>query len=130
MFQAAGFHVGIYSQNVELLKNWYCNTFDFECIHQLLKTGRSPIFFLRKDELVLEILPSSESAIKRSLKAQGLSHLAFRVESFAEAKSFLEKHNIFIENERLTSNSWKIGYFQDLEGNWIEIYEIKNGKII
>ena len=123
MFRSIACHIGIYAYDVEALKDWYCRILDFQMVHCLLKADRPPIYFLRKDDLLLELLPTREARQNRMLTAPGISHVAFRVEDFNSVLASLEANGITVENVRSTSNGWNIGYFRDIENNWIEIYE-------
>ncbi len=129
MLRPVGCHVGIYAADVEALKHWYEDVLGFRVVHQLLKTGRPPIYFLEKGDLRIELLPSKKERIGRALDEPGLSHFAFRLDDFSEAKEYLESKGVFIEGERQTTNGWRIGYFRDIEDNWIELFEILTDEI-
>jgi catechol 2,3-dioxygenase-like lactoylglutathione lyase family enzyme len=124
MFRPIGSHVGIYSPNVESLRDWYRDVLGFRETDRLLKGGRPPIYFLEKEGLRIEILPSTKDGADRGLDEPGLSHMAFQLDDFSKAKEYLESRGILIEDERRTTNGWRIGYFQDIENNWIELFEI------
>ena len=71
--------------------------------------------------VVIEILPTSSSQQKRELSDPGYSHIGIVVEDFERATSTLQSKGIEPQDVRTTSNGWTIGYFEDPEGNRLEI---------
>ena len=115
-------HVGLYAADPVGLAKWYIDTLGFEVVRTLEKEGRPPIYFLKGDRgLVIEILPTHAARPARELSDPGYSHLGLIVEDFDQAAASLQSKGVSLSNVRQTSNGWTIGYFDDPEGNRLEI---------
>lgn len=115
-------HIGIYSKNPAALSEWYGEVLGFTVVRTLKKEGRPPIFFMKGETgVVIEILPTSSTQQKRELSDPGYSHIGIVVEDFDRAASTLQSKGIEPHDIRTTSNGWTIGYFEDPEGNRLEI---------
>jgi len=55
------------------------------------------------------------------LNHPGFSHIGLFVDDFKKMESVLKKKGIILDGVRETSNGWRIGYFEDPEGNTWEI---------
>lgn len=117
-------HIGIYARNPETLAEWYRDTLNLTVVRKLEKVGRPPIFFLKSEEGgEIEILPTTEERRTRELKEPGFSHIGIVIDNFEEFASYLESKGISLYGVRDTSQGWKIGYFEDPEGNVLEIVQ-------
>jgi catechol 2,3-dioxygenase-like lactoylglutathione lyase family enzyme len=115
-------HIGVYAQDTQALAEWYASTLGFHVVRTLEKEGRPPIYFLAADEGgEIEILPTEEPHATRSLNQGGFSHIGLVIDDFEATESRLDGKGIRLDGVRETSNGWKIGYFQDPEGNTIEL---------
>ena len=115
-------HVGIYARDTQALADWYADVLGFRVVRTLEKEGRPPIFFLAAAEGgEVEILPTQEGHLDRSLTQGGFSHIGLVIDDFEATESGLNEKGIRLEGVRETSNGWKIGYFQDPERNTIEL---------
>jgi len=115
-------HLGIYAADSEGLSQWYRERLGFAVVRKLEKEGRPPIYFLKAEAgWEIEILPSPSSPRKRDLTDPGYSHIGLVVEDFDQTAAFLESRGISLHDVRATSIGWKIGYFEDPEGNRLEI---------
>ena len=115
-------HFGLYAYDPEALAKWYEKSVGLRVVRCLEKEGRLPVYFLAgAGEAELEILPTQQSRINRDLMSPGFSHVGFIVEDFEEARGRLAAKAVALHDIRETSNGWKIGYFEDPEGNRIEI---------
>ena len=104
------------------LAKWYIETLGFEVVRTLEKEGRPPIYFLKGSQgLVIEILPTGAVRPVRELSDPGYSHIGLIVEDFDQTASALQSKGVSLFNVRQTSNGWTIGYFDDPEGNRLEI---------
>jgi catechol-2,3-dioxygenase len=120
-------HVGIYAKDVEALAKWYITVLNLKVTRKLEKPGRPPIYFLKSDEgLEIEILPTIKEGKTRDLEDKGLSHIGIVVEDFDTVASQLASKGISLHGVRYTSIGWKIGYFEDPEGNILEIVQRGN----
>lgn len=115
-------HIGLFASDPVALAEWYIGALDFTVIRTLEKEGRPPIYFLKGDRgLVLEILPTNAQRSARELSDPGFSHIGIIVDDFDQAASSLQSKGITLFDVRQTSNGWTIGYFDDPEGNRLEI---------
>lgn len=119
-------HLGIHAKDPEALSDWYCDTLGLEVTQKLEKSGRPPVYFLRSEVGggKIEILPIIQENEKgRELKTSGFTHIGFTTNDFKEAIAYLGSRGISLHGVRDTSRGWKIGYFEDPEGNTIEIVQ-------
>ncbi|HEY47059.1 MAG TPA: VOC family protein [Anaerolineae bacterium] len=115
-------HIGIFARDTVALSRWYLETLGFKVIRTLEKEGRPPIFFLKGEKgMVIEILPTTSSHVARELSDPGYSHIGLVVQDFDQAASSLQSKGVSLHDVRTTSNGWTIGYFNDPEGNRLEI---------
>ncbi|MBW2121499.1 MAG: VOC family protein [Deltaproteobacteria bacterium] len=115
-------HLGIYANDSEGLSRWYREKLGFSVVRKLEKEGRPPIYFLEGEGgWQIEILPSPSPPHKRELTDPGYSHVGLVVEDFDRTAGLLQSKGISLHDVRDTSNGWKIGYFEDPEGNRLEI---------
>jgi len=115
-------HVGVYAQDTNALADWYIDTLGFRVVRTLEKEGRPPIYFLSAPQGgQIEILPTQEPRAERSLSQGGFSHVGLTVDDFSISEANLAAKGIHLEGVRKTSNGWTIGYFDDPEGNTIEL---------
>lgn len=115
-------HFGLYAHDPEALARWYAKSVGLRIVRCLEKEGRPPVYFLAgAGDAEIEILPTQEARIDRDLTSPGFSHLGFVVEDFDAEQRRLAAEGIPLRGVRETSNGWKIGYFEDPEGNRIEI---------
>ena len=115
-------HVGVYARDPVALANWYIETLGFAVVRTLEKEGRPPIYFLQAEQgLVIEILPTGASPQARELSDPGYSHIGLVVEDFDQTAAVLASKGVSLSNVRQTSNGWTIGYFDDPEGNKLEV---------
>jgi len=124
-------HIGIFAHNTKLLASWYESVLGMKIVQTLLKEGRPPIYFLRgEEEIEVEILPSSLKRLKRKLNDPGCSHLAILVKDFEKSAKSLREKGIDLHDIRTTSHGWTVGYFQDLEGNDLELVYRPQGRMV
>jgi catechol 2,3-dioxygenase-like lactoylglutathione lyase family enzyme len=115
-------HIGIYARDVVGLSQWYIEKLDFTVVRTLEKEGRPPIYFLKGvTGMVIEILPTSSARVPKELSDPGYSHIGIVVDDFDQAQSSLLSKGVPIFDVRKTSNGWTIGYFNDPEGNRLEL---------
>jgi len=114
-------HFGIYAHDTESLADWYRKTLGFSVVRTIEKEGRPPIFFLAAGGGEIELLPTDEPRVERKLNHAGFSHIGIVVEDFEKTERMLREKGVILEGVRKTSNGWMIGYFEDPEGNALEI---------
>jgi catechol 2,3-dioxygenase-like lactoylglutathione lyase family enzyme len=119
-------HLGIYAKDCEALASWYRIFLNLKVVRKLEKSGRPPIYFLKSNEsMEIEILPTTKERKNRVLEDQGFSHIGIVVDNFDDFASYLKSKGISLHDVRYTSAGWKIGYFEDPEGNVLEIVQRK-----
>ena len=115
-------HIGLYASDPVKLADWYIEKLGLEVVRTLEKEGRPPIYFLQAEQgMVIEILPTNAERSTRELSDPGYSHIGLIVEDFEQAAASLQDKGVTLSNVRQTSNGWTIGYFDDPEGNRLEI---------
>jgi glyoxylase I family protein len=115
-------HLGIYAKDPEALSQWYREKLGFSVVRKLEKEGRPSIYFLKGEGgWEVEILPSALSPRQKELTAPGYSHIGLVVDDFEKTNRFLESKGVSLHDVRSTSNGWTIGYFEDPEGNFLEV---------
>ncbi|MGM0366225.1 MAG: VOC family protein [Actinomycetota bacterium] len=125
-------HLGIYSKNTKKLADWYSDVLGMEVAFKISKDlPEKSIYFLKgADGTVVEILPSNNKDNARDLDDPGYSHIGITVDNFDKAAKALKDKGVVLKNVRNTSIGWTIGYFNDPDGNILEIvYRPKGGKI-
>ena len=118
-------HVGIYAQDSAALASWYANTLDLQEIRRIERgEGKSPVVFLQGAlGAVVEILPTDAAKSCRELNSPGFTHLGIVIEDFDAQVARLGALGIEVNDVRSTSNGWTIGYFNDPEGNILELVQ-------
>ena len=115
-------HIGLHARNTTALAEWYVGTVGLHIVRRLEKPSRPTIYFLAAaGGGEIEILPTEETRAERALNAPGLSHIGLVVEDFEATEAHLGENGVHLQGVRDTSNGWRIGYFEDPEGNTLEI---------
>jgi len=115
-------HIGVYARDSVSLSQWYIDKLGFTVVRTLEKEGRPPIFFLKGEKgMVIEILPTTSNRTTRELSDPGYSHIGLVVDDLDLALTSLQSKGVSLYDVRKTSNGWTIGYFNDPEGNRLEI---------
>jgi len=118
-------HIGIYAQDSVALAGWYANTLDLQEVRRIERgEGKSPVVFLQGTSgAVVEILPTDSQKRPRELNSPGFTHLGIVIEDFDAQVARLAALGIDVNGVRSTSNGWTIGYFNDPEGNILELVQ-------
>jgi len=118
-------HVGIYAQDSAALATWYAKTLDLQEVRRIERgEGKSPVVFLQGGSgAVIEILPTNEAKRRRELNSPGFTHLGIVIEDMDAQVARLATLSIEVSGVRSTSNGWTIGYFNDPEGNILELVQ-------
>ena len=125
-------HIGIHSKNTKKLSDWYCNTLGLEAAYEIKKDQpEKSIYFLKGLKgTIIEILPSNDVENERGLNDVGFSHIGITVDNFKQVEEQLKARGVVFDNIRETSIGWTIGYFNDPDGNTLEIvYRPENENI-
>jgi len=118
-------HIGIYARDSAALASWYANTLDLQEVRRIERgEGKPPVVFLQgASGVVVEILPTDAADTGRELNSPGFTHLGIVVEDIDAHVARLATLGIEVKGVRSTSNGWTIGYFNDLEGNILELVQ-------
>jgi len=117
-------HVGIYAQDTAKLSEWYARVLGLSERRRIEKEGRPPIVFLGGETgAVVEILPTETAPAARDLTCPGFTHLGIAVDDLDAERERLAALGVEMWGVRATSNGWKIGYFNDPEGNILELVQ-------
>lgn len=115
-------HIAIQAKDPTALSKWYCEALNLEIVYELIDRKNRPFYFLRSKngDCMIEILATENERKERLLEDPGYSHVCFKVEDFDRTVLELRSKGISID-ERTTKHGWKIGFFRDPEGNFLEI---------
>jgi len=118
-------HIGVYAKDTAGLAGWYANALQLREVRRIERgDGRMPVLFLQgEDGAVVEFLPTDETADRRELKSPGFTHLGIVVDDLNEEVARLKSLGVEVRDIRETSNGWTIGYFDDPEGNILELVQ-------
>lgn len=120
-------HIALICSNYEASKDFYVNKLGFSIIKETNREERKSYKLdLRLGSLQLELFSFPNPPKRVSFpEASGLRHLAFGVESIEKTKEQLIAKGIPVEEVRLdTITNKKFTFFQDPDGQPLEIYEI------
>lgn len=120
-------HIALICSNYEASKDFYVNKLGFSIIKETNREERKSYKLdLRLGSLQLELFSFPNPPKRVSFpEAAGLRHLAFGVESIEKTKEQLIAKGIPVEEVRLdTITNKKFTFFQDPDGQPLEIYEI------
>ena len=114
-------HFAIAAKDTARLAQWYRDVLGFTVIYDNKK--EPPTFFVRLGAgSTMEMIPASEAARgTRKTNDPGLSHFALSVASFDAAQADLKAKGIELRDIRDASRGVKVGYFDDPEGNLVQV---------
>ena len=114
-------HFAIAALDSKALADWYIKLFGLRVIFD---NGKQPPTFLLKapDGMVIEILPATSGAkTDYNQSAAGFRHLAVTVDDYEAAETHLREHGITEFIERRESETSKLLFFRDPEGNILHL---------
>ena len=114
-------HFAIAAADSKMLAEWYANLFGLRVVYD---NGKQPPTFLLKaaDGTVLEILPATSGGKSDyGQTAAGFRHLAVTVDNFDDAERYLKEQGITKFIERRESETSKLLFFRDPEGNILHL---------
>ena len=119
-------HIAVICSNWDAAREFYVNKLGFELIREVYRPAQNDYLrMLRLGETTLELFirPDAPRRVNNP-EAQGLRHLAFRVEDAVAAAAWLNSRGIETEpiREDLV-NGGKFTFFKDPDGLPLEIHE-------
>ena len=114
-------HFAIAALDSRALADWYIKLFGLRVVFD---NGEQPPKLLLKapDGMVLEILPATGGAkTEYSLTAAGFRHLAVMVDDYDAAEVHLKQHGVTEFIERRETETGKLLFFRDPEGNILHL---------
>ena len=120
-------HIALICSNYEVSKDFYVNKLGFSIIRETNRTERNSYKLdLKLGALQLELFSFPNPPKRTSFpEAAGLRHISFGVENIESTRQELIQKGIVVEEIRtdlLTAK--KFTFFQDPDGQPLEIYEI------
>lgn len=114
-------HFAVAAKDTAKLSHWYRDLLGFTVAYDNKK--EPPTFFVRLGAgSMLELIPASEAARQaRRTNEPGMSHFAVSVGNFEAAQADLKAKGIELRDVREASRGVKVGYFDDPEGNLVQI---------
>lgn len=135
-------HTGIYVSDIELMRNFYCDTFNLSVEVHAIEEGEYIETVLGKKgikievyklstqdnclvELIKTMSPVEDSNISKMIYSKGTYHLAFTVNNIDELYQRLRAKGITFLSEPKVSYDGKavVCFCQDPENNYIELVE-------
>jgi catechol 2,3-dioxygenase-like lactoylglutathione lyase family enzyme len=113
-------HIGLMAKSPETLTQWYVNTLEFR---EIFRTeGENPIVFVAGAQSgILEFIPYPEGFDIPASKDRRI-HFAISVEDFDAAAEKLDRAGVqFPDPPFDLFHGGKTVFFQDPEGNWLQI---------
>ena len=114
-------HFAVAAKDTARLARWYQDMLGFTVAYDNKKDP--PTFFVRLGAgSMLELIPATD-AVRGGRKTNdpGMSHFAVSVGNFDAAQADLTAKGIPVRDIRDASRGVKVGYFDDPEGNLIQI---------
>jgi glyoxylase I family protein len=119
-------HVAIICSDYEKAMDFYVNKLGFSLIREPHRPQQGDILImLQSGETVLELFIKPDAPARvNDPEAQGLRHLAFRVENMDEAVAWLHSRGVETEPVRVdTINGGRFTFFKDPDGLPLELHE-------
>ena len=114
-------HMAIAAKDTAALARWYQDRLGFTVAYDNKKDP--PTIFVRLGEgSLLEIIPASqEPRRERKTSDPGMSHFAISVQDFEAVQADLTAKGIEVRDIREASRGVKVGFFEDPEGNLVQV---------
>ena len=119
-------HTAIICSDYEKAMDFYVNKLGFSLIREAHRPQQGDILImLQSGETVLELFIRTDAPARvNNPEAQGLRHLAFRVENMDEAVAWLHSRGVETEPVRVdTINGGRFTFFKDPDGLPLELHE-------
>ncbi len=121
-------HVAIICSNYPRSKHFYSEILKFTIISEHYRAERKSykLDLALPDGSQLELFSFNNAPIRPSYpEAQGLRHLAFKVNSVENSKTYLESHGVDVEEIREDEiTGKKLTFFADPDGLPLELYAL------
>jgi len=121
-------HVAIICSNYPRSKHFYSEILKLSIINEHYRAERKSfkLDLALPDSSQLELFSFNDAPSRPSYpEAQGLRHLAFKVSSVENSKTYLESHGIDVEEIRVDETTGKkFTFFADPDGLPLELYAL------
>jgi len=115
-------HFCISARDPESLAKWYREVLGLDLVSEGRTRAGTPMYFLGSaNDTCIEILCASDEGLKEFIGNPGHSHICFLVDDFDKVYEYLKSKKVHFREVRDTIQGWKIAYFDDPEGNMLEI---------
>ncbi len=113
-------HLGVYSKNVEVLKDWYINLFGWK---QVYTNEEKRIYFVKADDgVMIEFCQSTDDGGIHGEKATGLRHIAISVDDFEDAVKRVRNVGAeIITDAAISAKGVGTMFFKDPDGNVLHL---------
>ena len=111
-------HLAIFSNNTEVLKNWYMEMFGFT---QAYDNGKGTYFLRAQDGAMIEFVMTEELQDAQSAKLSGIRHIAIAVDDFEGMVEKLTNAKVEVVTEPTESKGIKTFFFRDPAGNVLHL---------
>lgn len=120
-------HAAVICSDYARSKHFYSNVLKLKVINEHFRAARNSykLDLAMPDGSQIELFSFDGAPARPSYpEAQGLRHLAFKVKNVAQAKQYLESHNITVEEIRVDEiTGKKFTFFADPDNLPLELYE-------
>ncbi len=117
-------HIGVSARHPERLRDWYVDVLKFSVVHAIEE--KSTYFLKAPDGGMAEIYPARKSPGQFENQDAGIRHIALSVEEIEEeCERVRQKGVVLIESLKVSTDTVKIAFFRDPEGNLIHFVERK-----
>lgn len=128
-------HIGLYSSDLEKTKKFYMDNFSFKCVDERVieKTNNETVkvTMLALNDMVLEVIEHSDTALRKTGNGGCVDHLAIEVENLSEIITELRTKGQVFRTEEPVVNMEMLGgaqyiYLSGPNGESIELFEYLN----
>ncbi len=112
-------HIGIFSRDTDLLKNWYVAMFGWKIVYD---NGKGTYFLKADDGSMLEFVKTEIDGGIHDMKATGIRHIAISIDDFDYMVEKVKNSGAKILTEASVSEKG-IGtmFFEDPDGNVLHL---------
>lgn len=115
-------HFAIISRDTKRLADWYKRVFNLECVYD---NGKGTYFLAFPDKSMIEFITATHpSQGKPEEKLEGVRHIAFACDNFAETVELLKREGVEVIHDAATSpKGISTFFFRDIDGNVMHLID-------